>query len=101
MEYASIPLPVPALAHCWAQRQKANLDYVCVFPRLAVLVARGAVVLPTHARAQTCRPVYSNGNTKLEYTFPLGMHVLEEAVGTQKSLFMKFMLRLRMPMTTT
>jgi len=34
-------------------------------------------------------------NTKLEYTFPLGMHVLEEAVGTQKSLFMKFMLRLR------
>ena len=52
-------------------------------------------MLPTHARAQICRPVYTNGNTKLEYTFPLGMHVLEEAVGTQKSLFMKFMLRLR------
>ena len=44
---------------------------------------------------QICRPVYNVDKTRLEYTFPLGMHVLEEAVGTQKSLFMKFILRLR------
>jgi len=44
---------------------------------------------------QICRPIYNADKTRLEYTFPLGMHVLEEAVGTQKSLFMKFMLRLR------
>ena len=49
----------------------------------------------TRCTEQICRPIYNVDKTRLEYTFPLGMHVLEEAVGTQKSLFMKFMLRLR------
>jgi len=44
---------------------------------------------------QICRPVYTIDKTMLEYTFPLGIDVLEQAIGTQKSLFMKFVLRLR------
>jgi len=44
---------------------------------------------------QICRPRYLDGNTELEYTFPLGKYVLDDAMDSDKKLFMKFVLRLR------
>jgi hypothetical protein len=44
---------------------------------------------------QICRPIYSQANSRLEYTFPLGAYVLDDAIDTQKQLFMKFVLRMR------
>jgi len=44
---------------------------------------------------QICRPVFSQANSRLEYTFPLGANVVQDAIDTQKKLFMKFVLRMR------
>ena len=50
---------------------------------------------------QICNPVYSTGNDKLEYTFPLGANHLEKAVNTNKLLFMRFILRMRTATNTS